>query len=86
MWKDDRMMPCNPIKTVQYNPNWGKGEFTCIHTLKEEDGPWWQAKFNATYVVSKVKILNRGDCCGGRLNEAKVFIGRDLCGTIENAK
>jgi hypothetical protein len=40
-WKDDRMLPCNPIKSIKWNANWGKGEFTCIHTLKEDNGPWW---------------------------------------------
>jgi len=29
--------------------------------------------------------LNRGDCCGGRLKGAKVFVGSELCGKIEDA-
>jgi hypothetical protein len=36
--------------------------------------------------VTKVQVLNRGDCCGKRLNGAKVFIGENLCGKISNAK
>ena len=42
-WKDHRNHPCNPIKTRNFNPNWGKGQFTCIHTLNDADGPWWSA-------------------------------------------
>jgi hypothetical protein len=40
-WKDDRMKEWNVIKTPKVNPNWGKGEFTCIHTLNDEKGAWW---------------------------------------------
>jgi len=85
-WKDDRMKPWNPVKTENWNANWGEGEFTCIHSMNDEAGPWWKANFGASYTITKVQILNRGDCCGKRLNEAKVMIGDNLCGTITNAK
>merc|ERR1712066_414153 len=84
-WKDERNKPWNPIKvTEKFNPNWGGGKFTCIHTLNDADGPWWRAQFNATYTIGKVKILNRGDCCGGRLKGTKVYIGENLFGTLNN--
>jgi hypothetical protein len=83
-WKDDRMKPWNVIKTLQFNANWGQGEFTCIHTLNDKEGPWWMAKLGAEVTINKVQILNRGDCCGSRLNGAKVFVGDALCGKIEN--
>ena len=35
--------------------------------------------------ITKVQILNRGDCCEKRLDGAKVFIGSTLCGTISGA-
>lgn len=35
-------------------------------------------------LVTKVQILNRGDCCGKRLKGAKVFIGDNLCGVLED--
>jgi hypothetical protein len=53
-WKDARMKAWNVIKTANFNPNWGAGEFTCIHTLNDEAGPWWQAKFGAVVTVTKV--------------------------------
>ena len=28
--------------------------------------------------------MNRGDCCGERLKGAKVFVGENHCGTLEN--
>ena len=36
MWNDARMIPWNPVKTLNWNANWGGGEFTCVHTLNEE--------------------------------------------------
>jgi len=43
------------------------------------------ASFGAVVTVTKVQILNRGDCCGKRLSEAKIFIGETLCGQIDDA-
>jgi len=52
--------------------------------LNDKEGPWWKASFGATVTITKVQILNRGDCCGKRLDGAKVFVGEQLCGTISN--
>jgi hypothetical protein len=84
-WEDVRNNPCNPIKTEHFNPRWGGGEFTCIHTLKDKDGAWWKTTFGSTLEIIKVQILNRKDCCGDRLNGAKVYIGEELMGTIDDA-
>jgi len=54
--------------------------------MKDEAGPWWKAEFGMTTTITTVEILNRGDCCGKRLEGAKVFIGNDICGTISNPK
>ena len=84
-WNDQRMQPWNVFKTQNFNANWGQGEFTCIHTLADKEGPWWKAEFGGKATVTKVQILNRGDCCGGRLKGTRVFVGDQLCGTIEDA-
>ena len=84
MWKDIRMKSWNPVKTSNFNANWGEGEFTCIHTMKDPNGAWWQAEFGAVVKVAKVKILNRGDCCGRRLDGTRVYVGQQLCGEISN--
>jgi len=84
-WKDERNVPWNVFKTANFNANWGQGEFTCIHTMNDEAGPWWKAKFGAKVTITKVQILNRGDCCGERLKGVKVFVGGTLCGKIEDA-
>jgi len=37
------------------------------------------------YTVTKVQVLNRGDCCSRRLAGAEVFVGETLCGKIDDA-
>ena len=51
-WKDARNSPCNPVKTQNFNAYWGQGEFTCIHTLNDPEGPWWKSKFNSTVTIT----------------------------------
>ena len=53
-FKDERNSPCNPIKTMNFNANWGQGEFTCIHTLNDKDGPWWKSDFGAPLTITKI--------------------------------
>jgi len=54
--------------------------------MNDASGAWWQVNFGIDITITKVKFLNRGDCCGDRLNGAKVYVGDNLCGTINNAK
>ncbi|XP_071785213.1 uncharacterized protein [Asterias amurensis] len=51
--------------------------FKCSHTGKE-NAPWWRVDLEDAYTISKVTILNRGDCCNGRLTGAAVRAG--MCG------
>jgi hypothetical protein len=44
-WKDKRVRPTNPVKTPRFNARWGKGAFTCTHTLNDASGAWWQLNF-----------------------------------------
>ena len=37
-------------------------------------------------LITRIQILNRADCCGGRINNARVFVGRTQFGVIRNAK
>ena len=53
--------------------------------MNDPDGPWWRANFGGKFTITKVQILNRGDCCGGRIKGAKVYIGNHVCGTITKA-
>jgi len=46
-------------------------------------GQWWEVGFDNEYYIGKVRILNRRDCCGGRLAGTKVMVGNQLCGTVQ---
>ncbi|XP_070786293.1 uncharacterized protein [Enoplosus armatus] len=47
----------------------------CSHTAEDETNPWWRVDLQRTYIVTSVKITNRGDCCAERLDGAEIRIG-----------
>ena len=47
----------------------------CTHTL-EDNSPWWRVDLGRVEPVAEVNIVNRGDCCGDRLNGAEIRVGR----------
>ncbi|XP_033633077.1 uncharacterized protein LOC117294678 [Asterias rubens] len=49
----------------------------CSHT-GEEDHPWWRVDLEEEHCISKVTILNRGDCCSDRLTNAVVRAGLNV--------
>ncbi|XP_073667854.1 uncharacterized protein [Paramisgurnus dabryanus] len=51
--------------------------YTCIRTL-QSDNPWWRVDLLHSYIISRVVITNRKDCCGGRLSGAEIHIGNSL--------
>jgi len=59
---------------------WSSG--TCTHTAATT-GNWWMVDLEDNFLVEKIKITNRGDCCRDRINGAKVYVGDELCGEIE---
>nr|XP_055075063.1 fucolectin-like [Misgurnus anguillicaudatus] len=50
---------------------------TCIRTLPS-DNPWWRVDLLHSYIISRVVITNRPDCCVGRLSGAEIHIGNSL--------
>ncbi|XP_078579507.1 apolipoprotein(a)-like isoform X2 [Branchiostoma floridae x Branchiostoma japonicum] len=46
----------------------------CTHTDLEYE-PWWKVDLGDTYVISHVRVINRGDCCGERLRNFMVRVG-----------
>ncbi|KAI8517939.1 hypothetical protein Bbelb_039560 [Branchiostoma belcheri] len=64
----------------------------CTHTDNVYQ-PWWKVDLADNYTVNRVSVLNRGDCCGGRLKGFTVRIGlnedftrNDQCGETYTAK
>ncbi|XP_038061373.1 uncharacterized protein LOC119732074 [Patiria miniata] len=47
----------------------------CSHTVAQTSNPWWRVDLGADHCISKVEILNRGDCCSERLAGAVVRAG-----------
>ncbi|XP_064196414.1 fucolectin-4-like [Anguilla rostrata] len=40
--------------------------------------PWWRVDLLQVYTITSVTIINRGDCCGERINGALILIGNSL--------
>jgi hypothetical protein len=75
-WRDGRIRAYNPFKSPNRFVNrWGNG-MTCTHTLNDVKGPWWMVNILHNPIVTRISILNRGDCCGKRIDGAKVFVGK----------
>jgi len=65
---------------TNYLANWAfQGPSKFSHT-KNGVGQWWEVGFSQGYWVDRVRVLNRRDCCGGRLNGTKVMIDNQVCG------
>ena len=50
---------------------------SCSHTANTLK-PWWKVDLGQRYLVSNVKITNRGDCCSARLSNFDVKVGSNL--------
>ena len=47
----------------------------CTHT-NADNNAWWRVDLERVEPVAEVNIVNRGDCCGKRLNGAEIRVGR----------
>ncbi|XP_033958269.2 fucolectin-1 [Pseudochaenichthys georgianus] len=50
---------------------------SCTSTV-EMANPWWRVDLLESYTITSIIIINRGDCCAGKLNMARVHIGNSL--------
>ena len=53
-WKDKRVKVWNVFKTHHFNARWGQGAFTCIHTLKDPKGAWWQVNLYGSPLIYRI--------------------------------
>lgn len=49
----------------------------CSHTAGDETDPWWRVDLQKTFIITSVKVTNRGDCCHERLDGAEIRIGNE---------
>ncbi|XP_033625303.1 fucolectin-1-like isoform X1 [Asterias rubens] len=54
--------------TIQY-------PFNACTSTQEKLNPWWQVALDGEHCITKVTLLNRGDCCSERLEGAVVRAG-----------
>jgi hypothetical protein len=60
-------------RAVDGNTSGNYWENSTTHT-NDYESPWWQVELEGTYPVQRIRIFNRTDCCGGRLNEATLYL------------
>ena len=65
-------------RAIDGNPDTNYGAGSCTHT-NHDNSPWWQIRLAGETTVYAVKVTNRGDCCGGRLNGLEVTVNGQLC-------
>ena len=65
-------------QAVDGNTNQKWGGRSCTHT-KQMRNPWWKVDLRGKYKVNSVKVWNRSDCCGSRLDPFQVFVGSQRC-------
>ena len=51
---------------------------SCTHTRDDNyfRNPWWRVDLEQEEPVNEVYIVNRGDCCGNRLNPFEIRVGK----------
>ena len=54
------------------NTRWTGG--SCAQTLDEKQ-PWWRVDLGNVELVNEVYVVNRGDCCGNKLNPFEIRVG-----------
>jgi len=67
-------------KAVDGDTSQSWGGRSCTHTPNTRNPTWWKVELGANYKVNNVKVWNRSDCCGGRLNGFQLFVGSHKIG------
>ena len=52
-------------RAVDGNLNANFADGSCTHTKDRHLKPWLTVDLEQRYLIQKVTIVNRGDCCGG---------------------
>jgi len=61
------------------NGNFGSGSVTHTNT---QNNPWWTVDLSNTFHVENIRLFNRTDCCGGRLNNANLSVLDESMATV----
>lgn len=66
------------------NLQWWKG--SCTHTNSNSGQSWWQVDLGKVYDIEEIRVYGRTDCCSDQYTGSKVYIGNNVCGTLEDKK
>uniref|UniRef100_H2S6N7 Si:cabz01040626.2 n=1 Tax=Takifugu rubripes TaxID=31033 RepID=H2S6N7_TAKRU len=64
-------------KAIDGRRNSFYGSGYCSHTAGDETDPWWRVDLQKKFIITTVKVTNRGDCCHERLDGAEIRIGNE---------
>ena len=70
----DRFATGASSNAVDGNSNINFNDGSCVKTLKEKR-PWWRVDLGNVELVNEVYVVNRGDCCGNKLNPFEIRVG-----------
>ncbi|EDO34462.1 predicted protein, partial [Nematostella vectensis] len=62
---------------VDGNRNGRYFDLSCTET-KVQSNPWWRVDLQKSYVILRLFIVNRADCCNHRLDNFEIRIGDSL--------
>ncbi len=62
-----------PQRAVDGNKNGNFRNKSVTHT-KDQVRPWWQVDLGGRFQIDTIRLYNRTDCCGQRLNNAVVMV------------
>jgi hypothetical protein len=66
-----------------YRADWALRGGSKTAITKRGVGMWWKAGFvGGDWLIERVRVKNRIDCCGERLTGTKITIGGEECGSI----
>jgi len=54
------------------------------HTNCNDPEPWWEVDLLDTYTIGSMKIVNRLDCCGGRLHDFDITFLNETKGVVKS--
>ena len=59
---------------VDGNSNTRWNGWSCTHT-RDQKQPWWRVDLGNVELVNEIYVVNRGFCCGDRLNPFEIRVG-----------
>ena len=78
-WWADSARAVDGDKNGDYWHGW-----TCTRTMWQYQ-PWWKVNLRNDFIVDRVVVWNRADCCADRLNDVLVEVGHNDLGRFHTA-